>query len=199
MTMPKSTAPPSATRTGVWVGIGAITMSFAAYTSAMVVRHGSIPEWQHFNLPPILYWNSLVLVASSVTLELARQRIGGPFDRLGHSQSLLAAKSREWLSWYGITLALSFAFLLGQYLAWRRLASEGVYLATSPSSSFFYLLTVLHALHLLGGIGALVYALRCLRTDDGPRPVHVLGAAALYWHFMAVLWIYLLVVLALWV
>jgi heme/copper-type cytochrome/quinol oxidase subunit 3 len=58
---------------------------------------------------------------------------------------------------------------------------------------------VLHALHLLGGLGALVYALRCLRTDDGPRPVNVLAAAALYWHFMAVLWIYLLVVLALWV
>jgi len=98
MTMPKSIAPPSAVRTGVWVGIGAITMSFAAYTSAMVVRRGSVPEWQHFTLPPILYWNSLVLVASSVTLELARQRIGGPFDRLGHSGTLLAAKSREWLS-----------------------------------------------------------------------------------------------------
>ena len=199
MSMPKSLAPPTATRTGVWVGIAAITMSFAAYSSAMVVRHGSIPEWQHFKLPPILYWNSLVLVASSVTLELARQRIGGPFDRLGHSQSLLAAKSREWLSWYRITLALSFAFLAGQYLAWQRLSSEGVYLATSPSSSFFYVLTALHALHLLGGLGALIYALRCLRTDDGPRPVTVLGAAALYWHFMAVLWIYLLVVLALWV
>ncbi len=199
MSVPKSIAPPSAARTGVWVGIGAITMSFAAYTSAMVVRHGSIPEWEHFTLPPILYWNSLVLVASSVTLELARQRIGGPFDRLGHSETLLAAKSREWLSWYRITLVLSFAFLVGQFLAWRQLSSEGVYLATSPSSSFFYVLTALHALHLLGGLGALIYALRCLRTDDGPRPVNVLGAAALYWHFMAVLWIYLLVVLALWV
>jgi cytochrome c oxidase subunit III len=199
MSMPKSITPPSAARTGVWVGIGAITMSFAAYTSAMVVRHGSIPEWQHFTLPPILYWNSLVLVASSVTLELARQRIGGPFDRLGQSESLLAAKSREWLSWYRLTLALSFAFLVGQFFAWRQLSGEGVYLATSPSSSFFYVLTALHALHLLGGLGALVYALRCLRTDDGPRPVNVLAAAALYWHFMAVLWIYLLVVLALWV
>ena len=199
MSMVKRMSPPSAARTGVWVGIGAITMSFAAYTSAMVVRHGSIPEWQHFTLPPILYWNSLVLVASSVTLEVARRRIGGPVDRLGHSETLLATKSREWLSWYRITLALSFAFLVGQYLAWQRLASEGVYLATSPSSSFFYVLTALHALHLVGGLAALVYALRCLRSDDGPRPVNVLAAAALYWHFMAVLWIYLLVVLALWV
>jgi cytochrome c oxidase subunit III len=199
MNVQRSMAPPSAARTGVWVGIGAITMSFAAYTSAMVVRQGSIPEWQHFRLPPILYWNTLVLMASSVTLELARQRVGGPFDRLGHSASLLAARSREWLLWYRITLALSFTFLVGQYLAWKRLSGEGVYLATSPSSSFFYVLTALHALHLLGGLGALLYGLRCLKADDGPRPVNVLAAAALYWHFMAVLWIYLLVVLALWV
>lgn len=192
--MQKSITPPSATRTGVWVGIAAIIMSFAAYTSAMVVRQGSLPEWHHFKLPPILYWNALVLMASSVTLELARQRIGGPFDRLGRGTT-----SRAWLSWYRLTIGLSFVFLIGQYLAWQRLASEGLYLATSPSSAFFYVLTALHALHLLGGIGALFYALHVLRADDGPRPVDVLSAVAVYWHFMAVLWVYLLVILALWV
>lgn len=192
--MQKSITPPSAARTGVWVGIGAIVMSFAAYTSAMVVRQGSLPEWHHFSLPPVLYWNALVLMASSVTLELARQRVGGPFDRLGRRTT-----SHGWLSWYRVTIALSFVFLIGQYLAWRRLSSEGLYLATSPSSAFFYVLTALHALHLLGGIGALFYALHCLRSDDGPRPVEVLSAVAVYWHFMAVLWVYLLVILALWV
>lgn len=197
--MQKSIAPPSAARTGVWVGIGAIAMSFAAYTSAMVVRQGTIPEWQHFRLPPIMYWNSLVLVASSATLELARKRLGGPFDRLARDASSPAAKARAWPFWLHITLALSVAFLIGQLFAWRSLSAQGVYLATSPSSSFFYVLTVLHALHLLGGIGALVYALNSLREDDGPRPVHVLAAASLYWHFMAVLWVYLLVILSLWV
>ena len=192
--MQKSITPPSATRTGVWVGVAAIIMSFAAYTSAMVVRQGTLPEWHHFTLPPILYWNALVLMASSVTLELARQRVGGPFDRLGRN-----ATSRAWLTWYRVTIGLSFVFLIGQYLAWRRLASEGLYLATSPSSAFFYVLTALHALHLLGGIGALFYALHGLRVDDGPRPVEVLSAVAVYWHFMAVLWVYLLVILALWV
>jgi cytochrome c oxidase subunit 3 len=192
-------APPNVARTGVWVGIGAVVMSFAAYTSAMVVRQGSTPEWHHFVLPPILYWNSLVLVASSVTLELARQRIGGPFDRLGQPMATQAARIREWQFWYRITLALSAVFLTGQFLAWRRLAGEGVYLASSPSGSFFYVLTVLHALHLLGGIVALIYAWRRLRADDGPRPVNILAAAAVYWHFMAVLWVYLLVILALWV
>jgi len=197
--MQNSIAPPNVARTGVWVGIGAVIMSFAAYTSAMVVRQGTTPEWHHFTLPPILYWNALVLVASSVTLELARQRIGGPFDRLGHTAPVQAAKAREWKFWYRITIALSFVFLAGQFVAWQRLAAEGVYLASSPSGSFFYVLTALHALHLLGGICALIYALRCLQVDDGPKPVNVLAAAAVYWHFMAVLWIYLLVILALWV
>ncbi len=197
--MRQSIAPPNVARTGVWVGIGAVIMSFAAYTSAMVVRQGSTPEWHHFKLPPILYWNSLVLVASSVTLELARQRIGGPFDRLGRPASVEAAKSREWHFWYQITLALSVVFIAGQCIAWSRLADQGVYLASSPSGSFFYVLTALHALHVIGGISALVYALRCLHVDDGPRPVNVLGAVAVYWHFMAVLWVYLLVLLALWV
>ena len=191
-------APPNVARTGVWVGIGAVVMSFAAYTSAMVVRQGSTPEWHHITLPPILYWNALVLVASSVTLELARQRIGGPFDRLGRGAETQAARNREWQFWYRITLALSAVFLAGQLLAWQRLAGEGVYLASSPSGSFFYVLTALHALHLLGGICALIYAWRCLRADDGPSPVNVLAAAAVYWHFMAVLWVYLLVILALW-
>ena len=98
-----------------------------------------------------------------------------------------------------MTLALGVVFLAGQYLAWHSLALQGVLLATSPSSSFFYVLTAVHAVHLLGGLGALVYALRRFRADDGPRPVDVLSAVALYWHFMAVLWVYLLVVLALWV
>jgi cytochrome c oxidase subunit 3 len=197
--MQKSIAPSTATRTGVWVGIGAITMSFAAYTSAMVVRQGSYPEWPHFSLPPLLYWNTLVLAVSSGTLELARRRIGGPFDRLGRAEALSDYELRERLFWLRVTLALGIVFLIGQYLAWRSLAVQGVLLATSPSSSFFYVLTAVHAIHLLGGLGALVYALRCFRVDDGPRPVDVLGAVALYWHFMAVLWVYLLVVLALWV
>ena len=197
--MQRSIVPSSATRTGVWVGIGAIIMSFAAYTSAMVVRQGSSPDWLHFTLPPILYWNSLILVMSSGVLELARTRVGGPFDRLGRANALSAEHLRERLFWLRVTIALGFVFLAGQYLAWRGLSAQGVFLATSPSSSFFYLLTAVHALHLIGGLGALAYALRCLHTDDGPRAVQVLGAVALYWHFMAVLWVYLLVVLALWV
>ncbi|MBK5188921.1 MAG: cytochrome c oxidase subunit 3, partial [Gemmatimonadaceae bacterium] len=113
--------------------------------------------------------------------------------------ALSSSALRERLFWLRGTLALGLAFLVGQYLAWRGLSAEGVYLATSASSSFFYVLTAVHAVHLFGGLGALLYSLDCLRVDDGPRPITVLGAVALYWHFMAVLWVYLLVILSLWV
>jgi len=192
-------SPPSTARTGVWVGIAAITMSFAAYSSAMVIRQGPVPAWQHFRLPNVLYLNTLLLVISSATLELARRRIGGPFDRLGRVDLARGDAMQRRMRWLYVTLGLGIVFLAGQYLAWTQLASQGVFLATSPSSSFFFVLTAVHALHLIGGLGALTYALRSLRGDDGPRPVNVLGAAALYWHFMAVLWVYLFVILALWV
>jgi len=97
-----------------------------------------------------------------------------------------------------MTLALGLLFIGGQVVAWRKLADQGLYLASTAGSSFFYLFTVLHALHLLGGIVALGYVLGCLlRTPHAP-PVAAVSATALYWHFMDVLWLYLLLVLALW-
>lgn len=197
--MQKTMTPQSPARTGVYVGIAAITMSFAAYSSAMVIRQGPVPAWQHFALPKILYVNTLVLALSSATLEIARRRVGGPFDRLGRVDLSRPDAVRAQLRWLYGTLALGLAFLLGQYVAWAQLSAQGVFLATSPGSSFFYVLTAVHALHLFGGLGALTYAMRSLQGDDGPRPVSVLSAAALYWHFMAVLWLYLFVILALWV
>jgi cytochrome c oxidase subunit III len=169
--MPASTA-----RTGVWIGIGAIAMSFAAYTSALMVRQDGAPDWQHLRLPPVLYLNTAVLLASSLTLALARRR-GVP--------------------WVGLTLGLGLLFLGGQVFAWKQLAAQGLYLASNPASSFFYVFTVLHALHLVGGIVALGYIMRRMRAaGDGP-PLGALGAVSLYWHFMGVLWLYLLLVLAL--
>ena len=80
----KDHSPPPAS-TGIWVGLAGITMTFAAFTSALVVRQGGAPDWQHITLPPILYLNTLIIIASSVTLEIARRRIasfmGGAKDR----------------------------------------------------------------------------------------------------------------------
>ncbi len=172
---------PKPAETGVWVAIATISMSFAALTSAMVVRASAATDWQHFRLPPILYLNTLVLLASSFTLASARRRI-------------TAAQALDGLPRLYFTLGLGLLFVAGQVVAWRQLAAQGLFLATSPSSAFFYLFTALHGLHVLGGLGGLLYVLRRLRRV-GPVPVTALGAAALYWHFMDVLWLYLLMIL----
>ena len=160
MTTLRMTAPASPARTGVWIGIAAITMSFAAYTSALVVRQGSGGDWQHFQLPPILYLNTLLLLASSGTLEVGA--VGGRLaaDAGGRRGGRLAGS---------LTLALGLLFIAGQVLAWRELAAQGLFLATNPSSAFFYVFTALHALHLLGGVVALGYVLGRLAAPPPAR------------------------------
>ncbi len=182
--------------TGVWVGIGTITMTFAAFTSAMVARQGAAADWQQFRLPPILYLNTLILLVSSLTLELSRRwiaRASGPSEPEGRAALVVPAQGVSWLS---VTLALGLLFVCGQVLAWRDLVRQGLFLATSPSSAFFYVFTAVHGVHLLGGVGGLTYVLRRLTRSSGPVPRGALDAAALYWHFMDGLWLYLLLILA---
>jgi cytochrome c oxidase subunit 3 len=177
---------PAPARTGIWVGLAAIAMTFAAFTSALVVRQGAGSDWHHLTLPGILYWNTLVLLASSVTLEIARRRVaafmGGPRTR-----DLIPSL------WLSVTALLGVVFVAGQYAAWLQLRSEGLYLATNPNSSFFYLLTAIHGLHVLGGLAGLTYVTRKLHRMVLRRST--LDAFSYYWHFMGVLWVYLLVLL----
>ncbi|PYO73251.1 MAG: cytochrome oxidase subunit III [Gemmatimonadetes bacterium] len=190
---PRSTTEPPApqpSRTGVLIGIGTISMSFAALTSAMVVRQGAAPDWLHFQLPRILYLNTLVLFVSSGTLEWSRRRIAA-----GPRGSTSSVEGLAGLSGLYLTLALGLLFVTGQVVAWRQLAAQGLFLSTAPSSAFFYVLTALHGLHVMGGLGGLVYVLHRLRGKSGPVPHAALGAATLYWHFMDGLWLYLLVIL----
>jgi len=177
---------PEPAKTGMWIALAAITMSFAALTSALVVRQGSGLDWRHLTLPPILYANTIVLLASSVTLEIARRRIAG---YAGGIESQIAAPTR----WLAITLALGLLFVAGQYMAWLQLKAEGLYLATNVNSSFFYVFTGVHALHVLGGLAGLVYVMSKLNRSILRRSTF--AAAAQYWHFMDVLWLYLLWVL----
>ena len=176
--------PPSST--AIWVVLFAITMMFAAFTSALVVRKGSSLDWQSFTLPPVLYFNTLLLLVSSVTLEISRRRVatfmGGPKTQVGSPAR-----------WLYITLFMGLLFVAGQYLAWSQLRAQGLYLATNPSSSFFYLLTAIHALHVLGGLVGIIYVIRRLTKSSLRR--NALDATARYWHFMGILWIYLLLLL----
>ena len=176
--------PPSST--GMWVVLAAISMTFAALTSALVVRKGGAVDWRHFALPSILYFNTLLLLASSVTLEISRRRIAA---FMGGLKSNTENPAR----WLYITLSLGLLFVAGQYIAWRQLSAQGLYLATNPSSSFFYVFTAAHALHLLGGLGGLLRVISKLNHLTLRRST--MDATSRYWHFMDVLWVYLLLLL----
>jgi len=177
---------PVPSKTGIWVVLAAISMSFAAFTSALVVRQGASLDWHHLVLPPVLYFNTLVLLVSSVSLELARRRVavfmGG--ERTSDLNPAL---------WLYVTAFLGSVFVVGQYAAWLDLRSQGLYLATNPNSSFFYLLTAVHAIHVIGGLVGLVYVLGKLRKTVLRRST--LDSFSYYWHFMGILWVYLLLLL----
>jgi cytochrome c oxidase subunit 3 len=166
---------------GIWVGVFAITMSFAAFTSALFVREGTA-DWSHLALPGVLYLNTLVLLASSLTLERARKTLEAAPER----------STRKASAWVMVTLLLGLAFCAGQFHAWQELRAEGIYLATNPNSSFFYLLTFLHGLHVLVGIFVLVYLAGRLMASHTMFRRSLFDNTAVYWHFMGVLWIYLL-------
>jgi len=163
--------------TGMTVGLGGILMFFMALVSAYIVRR-DIPNsgWHPLVVPRILWLNTAVLIASSFTLV--------------HARKLFKARDQEgFRHWWAFTTILGIFFLLGQIIAWRQLAAAGLFLATNPSSSFFYVFTAAHGLHLLGGVCALAYILF--------RPTHRLTTgtatevASMYWHFMDGLWVFL--------
>jgi cytochrome c oxidase subunit 3 len=181
----KDYSPPPAS-TGIWVVLASIAMSFAAFTSALIVRQGSAPDWRHLTLPRILYLNTLVLFASSFALEVARRRVGAFMS--GRKDQ--GPKPTLWLY---IALFLGLLFVAGQYVAWMQLRSQGLFLATNPNSSFFYVLTAVHAVHVLGGLGGLSRVV--YRLNKSILRKSTLDATAYYWHFMDALWVYLLLLL----
>ena len=177
------------TRTGIWVGLAAIAMSFAALTSALYVREGSgYSDWTHISLPPILWFNTLALVLSSVTLERARHRVAAFMRGQESSRSVP-------MLWLYATMLLGLVFVVGQYFAWLRLRSEGLYLPTNPNSSCFYVLTGVHGVHVLGGLGGLSRVMLKFRSATSPLRRSTMDATSYYWHFMGVLWVYLLFIL----
>lgn len=176
-------------RTGIWVGLAAIAMSFAALTSALYVREGSgYADWTHVTLPPILWFNTLALVLSSITLERARVCVAAYMRGEQSSRSIP-------MQWLNATMLLGLTFVVGQYFAWLKLRSQGLYLPTNPNSSFFYVLTGVHVIHVLGGLGGLSRVMLRFRSATHRLRRSTMDATSYYWHFMGVLWIYLLFIL----
>jgi cytochrome c oxidase subunit 3 len=197
-------ATPQQYRIGMWLALAAIMMMFAALTSAYVFRSTRTQqEWQTFAVPQMLWVSTLLILLSSATFEVARRA-----ERSG--------KYEVYRRWLLASLLLGFGFLVSQLLAWRELVGQGIYLATNPHSSFFYLLTGLHAIHLSGGILGLSYlAMRARRETVAATAVAAAAGAGaagrverkrrasvdaigLYWHFMDGLWVYLFALLFLW-
>jgi len=172
-----------ASMTGMYVLLAAITMLFAAFSSALVVRRGLGDDWSGIPVPDVLWFSTAAIVASSVALEIARRSgIGKTFT----------------MCWSLGTL-LGLGFLAGQYSAWTQLQAAGMYLAATPGNSFFYVFTVAHALHVLGGIGWLCYIeVRALASKLGSQNTVAIEAARLYWHFLAGLWVYLILLFKYW-
>lgn len=172
--------------TGLLVLLAASVMLFAAFTSAFFVRRGLSNDWVDTPLPPILWINTGVLVTSSIALELARAALRG---------GRRVAFNRYWT---GAT-TLGALFLGGQYLAWRQLNDAGIYLATNPSSSFFFVLTCAHAVHLLGGVSALGYIdVQALLLRLGPGKRTAVDISAYFWHFLDAIWIFLMALFFFW-
>jgi cytochrome c oxidase subunit 3 len=181
---------PARYRLGMWVALAAIGMMFTALTSAYIVRAASGDDWRPIAMPQILWLSTGLILVSSFTFESARRA-------LKHGQD------KTYSRWLLLTVLLGVGFLASQLIAWRQLVAQGVYVATNPHSSFFYLLTGAHGVHLIGGILALDFLLfRTWRKTVGEyateRRRATADAVALYWHFMDGLWIYLFLLLFMW-
>ncbi len=176
--------------TGLYVMMAAIVMFFAALTSAFVFRRQfsetSVKLWKHTPLPWIVWINSVLLAASSAALEIGRRAL-----RAGHRDAF----TRYWTA--GTLLGI--AFLGGQVLAWLQVYHAGYLVKSNASAGFFYIFTVGHAAHLLGGVVALLYvAVQAWRLRLGPGKRTAADVSAVYWHFLLGLWVYLIAVLAIW-
>jgi cytochrome c oxidase subunit III len=193
-------------RLGLLVGLVGVLMIFISFTSAYVVRQGLptldmrtgalVHDWLPTRLPGLLFINTFVLLVSSVSMELARRQ--GAREAAGASDTIADKLPRQPdnISWLALTIVLGATFLAGQWVAWRELAARGFYMATSPSSSFVYLLTGTHGVHLLGGVLALIATGAASLLGRSAKSQAVwLDVIGWYWHFMALLWVYIFLLL----
>jgi cytochrome c oxidase subunit 3 len=159
-------------------------MFFMAMASAYIYLRANSNRWVPLHLPWIIWVNTALLLLSSGAMEFARRRLA------------LADVAQFRKLWAGAT-TLGVLFLIGQLVAWRQFVLAGFYVSTNQASSFFYIFTGLHGLHLLGGICALLYV--SFRKFEKAKVSRTVAAevASYYWHFMDGLWLFLLALLVL--
>ena len=170
-------------RIGLWIFMAVVTSLFALFLSAYSMRMHQSVGWCHLTIPNILWLNSIVLLAASVAMQLAASAVGRG-QRQVTKFALIAAG------------ALSIAFLAGQMLAWQDVGPSLYFIQGSPAIAFFYILTIAHGLHLLGGLYVLGRA--SLRFAGGAEPIDLrqsLSLCAIYWHFLLLVWLAVFAVL----
>ncbi len=166
----------------LWVGIGSLLMMFAGLTSAYIVKRNQA-NWQTFDLPQLFWYSTAAIVLSSITIFLAEK----------------AFKQREMSKYRSLLIAtviLGVLFIVFQLLGFQQLWTKGITLQANVSYSFLYVIVGLHAAHVLGGLIALVVlfakAFSKKTRSYNSVPVELVST---YWHFVDILWIYLLIFL----
>lgn len=166
----------------LWIGIATIIMMFGSFTSAYIVRRAA-GNWYEFKLPDIFFLNTLVILASSATLHWSYRCFKNGLEK--RYKALLLT-----------TLVLGLTFVALQYQGWNALNAMGATFTINPSSSFVFVISGLHAVHVLGGIAALVVALAhafYLPFKPTPRRKLRFELVVQYWHFVDLLWVYLVI------
>ena len=166
----------------LWIALASIVMMFAGLTSAYIIKR-NLANWITFDLPLIFWYSTAVIIISSITIMLSRK-------------AFKERHMRRYRQWLATTLLLGIAFVVMQYIGFTQLWDNGITLTRNVSFSFLYIIVGLHALHVIGGVIALVIilmkAFRIKIKNYDPVQIELMGT---YWHFVDFLWIYLLLFL----
>lgn len=186
----------AAYRVMMWLVLGAVVMMFAALSSVYVyLALTSVDQGSPIRMPRMLILSTGIILTSSVTMSRARRSLKEVLR--AHLQQGDDTRYRRFLL---VTLLLGFGFLASQLLGWRQLLAEGAYFSGRPHSSFYYLFTAAHGVHLLGGMLGLIYLVGSTsRWSDQPEKRQTFtDVMALYWHFMDGVWVWLFLLLFVW-
>jgi cytochrome c oxidase subunit 3 len=163
-------------RTALTLFLAIVTVLFFLMSVAYNMRMG-MADWQALNEPQLLWFNTVLLLLASAAYEWTKA-----VGRKGNAE-------RQKIGLY-LAGGLTLAFLIGQYAAWQQMLGQGLFARTNPSHAFFYMITAIHGAHLLGGLIAWSRAVGRMRQGEGVEKVaDSVGLCAMYWHFLALVWI----------
>jgi len=164
----------------LWLFIVSVVMFFAAFTSAYIVRQAD-GNWFHYDIPSVFYYSTVIILLSSATMHWAT--LATKQDDIPKIKLALI-----------ITTVLGFGFLITQFIGYKVLVAADVYFVGNPSGSFFYVITGVHGLHIVSGIIYLLITLASsFKFKIHSKSMLQVEMCATYWHFLGVLWVYLLV------